>query len=142
MLVIESNDLYFVHREFNMQKKFGMFICEKRLEHNISLRAFSKMVGVSPEYLSKIENNLRSAPRDIILEKIADKLSLSLGDREILFDLAAESKASLSLASDLVRYINENEIVHDTLRLAKRCEITTEEWQEIFDYISEKHLKI
>lgn len=75
-----------------MQKKFGMFICEKRLEHNISLRAFSKMVGVSPEYLSKIENNLRSAPRDIILEKIADKLSLSLGDREILFDLAAESK--------------------------------------------------
>lgn len=123
-----------------MKKTFGAFISEKRLAKDISLRSFSQMVDISPEYLSKIENNLRSAPRDIILEKIADKLSLSFGDREILFDLAAESKSSLSLASDLVRYINENEIVHDTLRLAKRCEITTEEWQEIFDYISEKHL--
>lgn len=110
------------------------------MEKKITLRSFSNMIGISPEYLSKIENNLRSAPRDIILEKISDKLSLSVEDRELFFDLAAESKTALSLASDLVRYINENKIVHDTLRLAKRCEITTEEWQEIFNYISEKNL--
>lgn len=123
-----------------MDKTFGAFISEKRLDKGISLRGFSKMINISPEYLSKLENNLRSAPKDFILEKIADELVLNIEEREMLFDLAAESKPCLSLASDLVGYINENKIVHDTLRLAKKCEITTEEWQEIFYYISEKHL--
>lgn len=123
-----------------MKKSFGIFLSEKRVLKDISLRHFSKIIGISPEYLSKIENNLRPAPKDIILEKIADKLSLSIEDREILFDLAAESKAKLSLATDLVEYIRENEIVHKTLRLAKRCKVTTEEWQEIFDNVAKKHL--
>lgn len=123
-----------------MKKSFGAFLSEKRVLKDISLRHFSKIIGISPEYLSKIENNLRPAPKDIILEKIADKLSLSIEDREILFDLAAESKAKLSLATDLVEYIRENEIVHKTLRLAKRCKVTTEEWQEIFDNVAKKHL--
>lgn len=123
-----------------MKKSFGAFLSEKRVLKDISLRHFSKIIGISPEYLSKIENNLRPAPKDIILEKIADKLSLSIEDREILFDLAAESKAKLSLATDLVEYIRENEIIHKTLRLAKRCKVTTEEWQEIFDNVAKKHL--
>ncbi len=123
-----------------MKKSFGAFLSEKRISKDISLRNFSKIIGISPEYLSKIENNLRPAPKVNILEKIADKLSLSIEDREILFDLAAESKEKLSLASDLVEYIRENKIVHETLRIAKRCKITTEEWQEIFDNIAKKHL--
>lgn len=123
-----------------MKNAFGFFLNEKRMEKKITLRSFSNMIGISPEYLSKIENNLRSAPRDIILEKISDKLSLSVEDRELLFDLAAESKSNLSLASDLVEYIHENEIVHKTLRMAKRCKLAPEEWQEIFDNICENHL--
>lgn len=123
-----------------MKKSFGIFLEEKRTLKNISLRGFSRIIGISPEYLSKIENNLRPAPKDIILKKIADKLSLSIEDREILFDLAADSKANLSIATDLIKYIRENEIVHKTLRLAKRYKLSTEEWQEIFDNISKKHL--
>lgn len=123
-----------------MKKTFGAFICEKRLEKYISLRAFSNMIDISPEYLSKLENGLRAAPRDEVLERMANKLSFSSGEKEILFDLAAESKSNLSLASDLVEYIHENEIVHKTLRIAKRCKLSPEEWQEIFDNICEKHL--
>lgn len=123
-----------------MKKTFGAFINEKRLEKYISLRTFSNMIGISPEYLSKLENGLRAAPRDEVLNRIADKLSLSSGEKEKLFDLAAESKSNLSLASDLVKYIHENEIVHKTLRMAKRCKLAPEEWQEIFDNICENHL--
>lgn len=123
-----------------MKRTFGSFINEKRIENQITLRAFSQMLDISPEYLSKIENNLRPAPKDIILEKMADKLLLSIEDREILFDLAADSKANLSIATDLIEYIRENDIVHKTLRVAKRCKLATEEWQEIFDNISKKHL--
>ncbi len=123
-----------------MKKTFGEYISEKRLEKNITLRNFSRMIDISPEYLSKLENNLRSAPKDVILEKIAIKLFLNVEERERLFDLAAESKANLSLASDLVEYICNNEIVHRTLRIAKRCKLTTEEWREIYDNIAEKHI--
>lgn len=123
-----------------MKKTFGEYISEKRLEKDITLRNFSRMIDISPEYLSKLENNLRSAPKDVILEKIAIKLFLNVEERERLFDLAAESKANLSLASDLVEYICNNEIVHKTLRIAKRCKLTTEEWREIYDNIAEKHI--
>lgn len=123
-----------------MKKTFGTFISEKRLDKDISLRSFSKMIDISPEYLSKIENGLRAAPKDGILEKIADKLILNNEEKEMLFDLAAESKPYLSLASDLTKYICENEIVHNTLRLAKRSNLTDEEWQYIFENILKKHL--
>lgn len=123
-----------------MKKTFGAFINEKRLEKNISLRCFSKMIDISSEYLSKIENGLRSAPKDMILEKMADKLSLNFEEREELFDLAADSKPYLSLSSDLIEYINENEIIHKTLRLAKRSQLTNEEWEKIFEQISRTHL--
>lgn len=123
-----------------MKDSFDIFIKKKRLENKISLRVFSQMIDISPEYLSKLENGLRAAPRDEVLNRIANKLSLSSKEKEKLFDLAAESKAKLSLATDLVEYIRENEIVHKTLRLAKRCKVTTEEWQEIFDNIAKKHL--
>ena len=121
-----------------MKKTFGEFISEKRLEKCISLRTFSNLIDISPEYLSKIENGLRAAPRDEVLNRIADKLSLPSGEKEKLFDLAAESKSNLSLASDLVEYIHGNEIVHKTLRLAKRCRLSTDEWQDIFDFLLEQ----
>lgn len=123
-----------------MKKSFGQFINGKRLDKDITLRRFSMMIGISPEYLSKLENDLRSAPKDVILEKIADKLILNVEEREIFFDLAAKSKSYLSLASDLVEYINKNEMAHKTLRLAKRYELTDEDWQEIFEYISKTYL--
>lgn len=123
-----------------MKKTFGAFINEKRLEKNISLRCFSKMIDISSEYLSKIENGLRSAPKDMVLKKIADKLSLNFEEREELFDLAADSKPYLSLSSDLIEYINENEIIHKTLRLAKRSQLTNEEWEKIFEQISNTNL--
>ncbi|MCH5296718.1 MAG: helix-turn-helix transcriptional regulator [Ruminococcus sp.] len=121
-----------------MKETFGGFVKQKRIVKNISLRTFADVIGVSPEYLSKIENNLRTAPKDIVIEKIANKLSLCNEEKEILLDLAAKSKSNLSLASDLMIYINENEMVHKTLRIAKRKSLSNEEWQEIFNLISKK----
>ncbi len=45
-----------------MKKSFGAFLSVKRVSKDISLRNFSMIIGISPEYLSKIENNLRPAP--------------------------------------------------------------------------------
>lgn len=65
-----------------MKDSFDIFIKKKRLENKISLRVFSQMIDISPEYLSKLENGLRAAPRDEVLSRIANKLSLSSKEKE------------------------------------------------------------
>ena len=119
---------------------FSSFISKKRKEKKMSLREFSRRIGISPEYLSKIENELRSAPKDDTLEKMADKLGLNIDEREMLFDLAADSKPYLSLASDLLLYIKQNKSIHKALRLAKRCDADEEDWPNFIDFLSEKYL--
>jgi transcriptional regulator with XRE-family HTH domain len=123
-----------------MKDTFGAFISEKRSSKQISLRAFSRQIGISPEYLSKIENGLRYAPKDEVLERIANVLLFSPEEKEILYDLAAESKQRLSLASDLIVYINETDNVHTALRLAKRSGANEEDWQKFIAYLSKKYL--
>ncbi len=122
-----------------MKNSFGLFVNKKRTERQITLRAFSNIIGISPEYLSKIENGLRSAPNDIVVRKIGQALLLNCEEEEILFDLAASSKTYPTLALDLVEYIMENEEVHQILRLAKRYDVSTDDLQRIIDMITEKY---
>jgi transcriptional regulator with XRE-family HTH domain len=123
-----------------MENTFGAFISSKRLEKSISLRQFAEMIRISPEYLSKIENCERPAPSADILIRMSDKLLLSEAEKEIFFDLAAKTKSDSSIAVDLVDYINKNPTIHKTLRVAKRCNATDEDWQKFADYLVEKNL--
>ena len=123
-----------------MKETFGIFVREKRESLQLSVRGFARQIDISAVYLSKIENGLRPAPKDDIVERIADRLALSQIEREILLDLAAESKAYLSLASDLIVYINENKVIHKILRIGKSCKVDSEDWQKILDYLSNKYL--
>lgn len=123
-----------------MENMFGNFISSKRIKKQISLRTFSYMIGISATYLSKIENGIKPAPTDSILEKIANTLALDEIEKELLFDLAAQSKGTCSLAYDLIKYINENEIIHKTLRISKRCNVSPDDWNDIYILISKKYL--
>lgn len=123
-----------------MKVTFGAFISRKRQEQNVSLRQFSNLIKISPEYLSKIENNERPAPSVDILMRMSDKLFLSETEKELFFDLAAQSKSDSSLAFDLIDYINRYPIIHKTLRFAKRCNATDEDWRKFADILAEKDL--
>ncbi|MGN1432838.1 MAG: helix-turn-helix domain-containing protein [Ruminococcus sp.] len=120
-----------------MEKTFGSFIYKKRTQKHISLRGFANMIGVSAVYISSMEKGKRAAPTYPVLIKIANALMLSDEEKELMFDLAAKSKKSLTLAEDLLEYINCNEIVHKALRMAKKCSATDEDWQNFIDSISE-----
>ena len=121
-----------------MKKTFGSFIYEKRTKRHISLRGLAKMIGVSPVYISCMEKGRRAAPTYPVLKKIADSLLLSDEEKVLMFDLAAKSKNSLTLAEDLLKYINDNQIVHQALRTAKKCNATDEDWQKFIDSLKEK----
>ncbi len=123
-----------------MESTFSTFISSKRLEKSISLRQFADIIKISPEYLSKIENDERPAPSSDILMRMSEKLLLSETEKEDFFDLAAKSKLDSSIAVDLIAYINKNPTIHKTLRIAKRYNATDEDWQKFADFLVEKNL--
>ena len=121
-----------------MEKTFGSFIYKKRTKKHISLRGLAKMIDVSPVYISSMEKGKRAAPSYPVLLKIANSLLLSEEEKVLMFDLAAKSKNSLTLAEDLLQYINDNEIVHRALRTAIKCNATDKDWQKFIDSLTEK----
>jgi transcriptional regulator with XRE-family HTH domain len=66
---------------------FGERIRQLRLAHSdySSLRAFAGRVGLSPTYLSRIENGKEPPPSEPIIERLADALGV---DRYELLSLA------------------------------------------------------
>ena len=109
---------------------FGTFIKEKRKERGISLRRFAEEVGISPVYLSNLENDRMNAPKDDVVSNIARLLKLTEADTAILYDLAAKAKNNVVVPQDLPDYIMDRDIVRVALRTAKDVDATDEEWQE------------
>ena len=120
---------------------FGTFIKEKRKERGISLRRFAEEVGISPVYLSNLENDRMRPPKDDVVSNIAVQLKLSDVDTALLYDLAARAKNSTVVSQDLPDYIMERDIVRIALRTAKDVDATDEEWQEFIASLEARRRK-
>src|SRR5512139_3531138 len=57
-------------------KSFGQIIRELRIKNRDygSLREFARKVGLSPAYLSRIENEKEPPPSETVVERLADAL--------------------------------------------------------------------
>ena len=120
------------------EKTFGSFLTEKRLMRDISLRGFAGMLGISPVHMCNMEKNRRAAPAEDIIDKMADLLKLSKGEKLEMLDLAAKSKNAPSVALDLPEYINERDVVRAALRTAKDVDATDEEWLEFIEKLQKR----
>ncbi len=54
----------------------GSFIRQKREEKQMSLRQLAKRTGVSPAYISQLENNYRTNPTSHVLRSLAKGLDI------------------------------------------------------------------
>jgi len=70
-------------------KSFGQVVRELRIKHQdySSLREFAKKVGLSPAYLSRIENEKEPPPSEKVVEKLAEALG---ADKYELFSYAGK----------------------------------------------------
>ncbi|MDO4544510.1 MAG: helix-turn-helix transcriptional regulator [Clostridia bacterium] len=122
-----------------MDMTFGQFLTSRRKAKEIPLRRFAAMLDISPEFLCNVEKGRRSAPNKETLEKISRLLSLSKEDDALMYDLAADSKNTVSaIPSDLTGFINENRVIVAALRVAKDADATDEEWQEFMAKLQAK----
>jgi len=55
-------------------KSFGLLLREKRMEKGYSLRKFAQLVGVSPTYLSQVEQNNVAPPTADRVQRMAELL--------------------------------------------------------------------
>lgn len=116
---------------------FGSFVRQKRLEREMSLRTLAQKLELSPVYMSNIENNLKPAPSQAKLDKLAQLFMLDKADTELMWDLAAKSRKQ-RVSVDLPEYIMDRDIVRVALRTARECEATDADWQEFIDKLNKR----
>ena len=120
-----------------MNNEFGEFVKAKRLEKNISLRKLAEELGIVAAYMSDIEKGRRYPPDKEKIYKIAEILSMSEEDRNILFDYAAKSKAN-TVSPDISDYVMGVNSLRVALRKARDIKAGEEDWQEIVDLFLKK----
>ena len=118
---------------------FGTFISTRRKELKQNLRDTAKYLKIAYGYLSDIEQNRRPAPDGDFVDRISEFLQLSKKEHELLLDLAARSRNTVS--ADLPEYIMENDIVRAALRVAKEVDATDEEWQAFMEMLKNRQHK-
>ena len=114
---------------------FGSFIRKRRvdLDPYISLRKMADLLDISPVYMSNIESGRNPAPKDNILDRLAELLRLGKQDREQMYELAAKTKNYTAVPGDLPEYISTNEYARVALRVAKDVDATDKEWMEFIE---------
>ena len=120
-----------------MDMTFGTFIRQQRQSKGYSLRQLAAEAGLSPVYMSNIENDRRPAPVQDLIDKLAEVLDLCKSEYELMLDLAAKSRDQ-RVSSDLPDYIMDRDIVRAALRTAKEADATDQEWQEFIDRINQR----
>lgn len=113
---------------------FGEYLKQKRLDKEITLRGFAKLVDISPVYLCDLEKGRKAAPSMEVMQKMVSKLALNKEESERFYDLAAlEQTAKNPIPKDLNTFLKDNRVIVSALRTAKDLDATDEEWQDFID---------
>ena len=113
---------------------FGEYLKQKRLDKEITLRGFAKLVDISPVYLCDLEKGRKAAPSMEVMQKMVSKLALNKEESERFYDLAAlEQTAKHPIPKDLNAFLKDNRVIVSALRTAKDLDATDEEWQDFID---------
>ena len=97
-----------------LNKSFGSFVREIRLDLGIGQRELAKKIGIAASYLNDIEKEKRTAPKINIIKKLSVLLNANKDD---LNDLAGISKKSV--APDIGEYIESNPNIISLIRTIK-----------------------
>ena len=120
----------------NTNLPFGEFVKQRRESLGIRQKEFAQEVGISPAYLSDIENGNRRAPEKY-LSSFAKALSITdPADLHDFYDMAGVSQKGKH--SDINSYIDGRPSARLALRTAIDEKLTDDDWRELIDIIKRK----
>ena len=118
------------------KKSFGLLIRESRIKQGFGQRELAVKVGVAPSYLNDIEKEKRSAPKSIVIKKIAKLLKI---DINTLNDLAGISKGNV--APDIREYLENNPKVASLIRTIKENNLDEDQIEKIENSMNKSNNK-
>jgi transcriptional regulator with XRE-family HTH domain len=112
---------------------FGGFLKEKRLKTGLSLREFSRRIGMQASNYCNVENDILSPPPEDTLERIAGVLGLKPGTTDYagFFDLAAKKRNAVP--ADIERIIKQNKMIPVMLRTVENEKVTESQLRGIIE---------
>ena len=120
-----------------MNKKFGPFIREIRIQKGLGQRELASKIGVSASYLNDIEKDKRTAPKLDIIKKISKILSI---DNKKINDLAVISKNTL--ATDINEFIAKNPKISSFIRTTQENNLNEKQIVLLENSISKKKQRL
>jgi transcriptional regulator with XRE-family HTH domain len=115
------------------KQTFQDFLREKRLQKNLGLREFAKLVGLQPSNYCSIESSSLPAPSEDKLQLIARILELTTDERRMLFDLAAKTKDDIPV--DIKELIKKDAVIPNLLRTVEDADVKPEQIKAIVEDI-------
>ena len=116
---------------------FGAFVKSRRESLSIPQKVFAKTVGISPAYLSDIENGNRRAPEKY-LASIAKTLEITDSDElSEFYDKAGISQKGHHF--DINEYIDDKPSARRAFRTAMDEGWTDDDWRELIEIIKGKN---
>lgn len=124
---------------------FGVYLKEKRVLRDMSLRELAKQSGIAHTYLRNIENGKKPPPSDKILLRLEKVLLLDDESKTLFYDIAAQVKEmhnhnNFYLPADISSYINNADNAKQVIREADRLGYSNEFWNEILQRLKEKNM--
>lgn len=93
---------------------FGDFVRTQREKQGLSLRAFARLVNVTPSYMLDIERGNRKPNNEVLLAGMVKALCLLGSEAYKLYDTAAKQRHEAP--QDIMVYVREHKDVRDMLR--------------------------
>ena len=111
---------------------FGAYIRAKREEKGLSVRGLAGKLGITPAYLSDIENGNSPAPKRNTPKRILENLCRELIDKdeESRFNELAEMSWD-DQCLELSHYLKQHANARLALRVARQRGFSEEEWKKI-----------
>lgn len=101
---------------------FGETIKKNRMNAGIGLREFAGRVGISPGYLSDLENEKVAPPSEKLILEMARTLGIEKD--ELL-------KAAEKVDPEVAQYVAQEPRAADFLRMAKDQEFRKDDWEKL-----------
>ena len=101
---------------------FGKVLKENRMKADLGLRDFAGRVGISPGYLSDLENEKVAPPSEKLILEMAKTLGIEKD--ELL-------KAAEKVDPEVAKYVAQEPRVADFLRMAKEKKFDNGDWEKL-----------
>lgn len=119
----------------NEQLQFGAVLRSIRQQRELSVRAMSKLCGVSPIYISDLENNNRKVTLNVI-NNITGKVVLTKEENEQM--MQAYSHDRLDIPVELLYYLIDNDLL-DSIKTFKEYDSNGTIVKQLAKSLKDKH---